>query len=75
MAILELKGLDIAVENVKIVEDITFNINAGEVHLLMGPNGAGKSSLLKTIMGLTPYKVVNGSILLDGKNIIDLKTI
>ncbi|WP_010678475.1 ABC transporter ATP-binding protein [Bacillus timonensis] len=39
-------------ENNKIVEELSFSINRGEIVGLIGPNGAGKSTTIKTILGL-----------------------
>ena len=39
---------------------------------MFGPNGSGKSTLLNAIIGLPGYKISNGEILFENKNIIDL---
>ncbi|MBT2604307.1 ABC transporter ATP-binding protein [Bacillus sp. ISL-53] len=48
----------------KILDDVSFTANKGEVTCLIGINGVGKTTTLKAIMGLTPYK---GEILIDDK--------
>ena len=51
----------------KIVSNVSFKINYGEVFGLLGPNGAGKTSIFYIIAGLT--KSNNGQIIFDNKNI------
>ena len=51
----------------KVVDDVSFSINKGEVVCLLGPNGAGKTTTFYMIVGL--IKPNTGNILLDGKNI------
>lgn len=41
--------------NVKILDDVHFDMRKAEVHILIGENGAGKSTLMKIIGGLIPY--------------------
>ena len=38
-----------------ILEDISHYLAAGQCHVIMGPNGGGKTSLLRSILGLTPF--------------------
>ena len=52
---------------VKALDDITFDIRRGEVHVLLGENGAGKSTLIKILTGV--YKADAGRMLLNGKEI------
>jgi branched-chain amino acid transport system ATP-binding protein len=54
----------------QVLFDITVEVKAKEITVLVGPNGSGKSTLLKTIMGLT--KVYSGRINFNGTNIREL---
>jgi Fe-S cluster assembly ATP-binding protein len=67
--LLEVKNLKVSVDGTTILNGLNLNVGEGEVHVLMGPNGAGKSTLVNTIMGHPQYKVEEGSILFDGKDI------
>ena len=49
-----------------VVDDVTFDAQAGRILGVLGPNGAGKSSLIKAIAGILPYQ---GDIALDGVSI------
>ncbi len=72
--ILEIKDLHVNVEGKEIIKGLNLKINQGEVHVIMGPNGSGKSTLAKTILGHPKSVVTSGSILVDGKSIIEMKT-
>ncbi|MHA1168075.1 MAG: ABC transporter ATP-binding protein [Candidatus Hodarchaeales archaeon] len=70
---LELCNLSIKISDHKtLFNDINLTIPRGETHVMFGPNGIGKSTLLRTIMGLPPGRVVKGDILVDGESILDL---
>jgi Fe-S cluster assembly ATP-binding protein len=71
--LLQIKNLHVKLANTEecILNGINLNINQGEIHAIMGPNGSGKSSLSKVIAGHTLYKVVEGEILFQGKNLLD----
>ncbi len=53
-----------AYQGVFAIEDINFDVHAGEVHALLGENGAGKSTLTKAIAGVVA--LTRGKILVDG---------
>ena len=61
-----------AVENKKILEGLSLNVKAGEVHAIMGPNGSGKSTLANILAGKDGYQVTKGSVLYEDKNLLEL---
>ena len=50
--LLEIKNISISFEDRKILDNISFKINPGEILGLLGPNGAGKSTIFNLITGL-----------------------
>ena len=69
--LLKVTGLTAGVEDKDILRGIDLRINAGESHVLMGPNGTGKSTLGHVIMGDPVFKVKEGTIEFDGKDITE----
>ena len=63
--LLTLRGVCKRFAGVKALDDVSFDLYAGEVHVLMGENGAGKSTLMKIIDGI--YRPDAGEMLLKGK--------
>jgi Fe-S cluster assembly ATP-binding protein len=72
VALLEIKGLSVAVDNRQILNGLDLTVNKGAVHAIMGPNGAGKSTLAHVLAGKSGYEVTGGEVLLDGENILEL---
>lgn len=72
MSVLSIKDLHVAIGDKEILKGINLIINTGETHALMGPNGNGKSTLLGTIMGHPKYKVTQGTITLDGEDVLSM---
>lgn len=70
---LELKDVHVEVNGVEIIKGISLKFYPGKVHVLMGPNGSGKSTLANAIMGHPRYKITNGKIELNGKDITNVK--
>ena len=68
---LEIKDLNVFIDEKSILKDINLKINEGEIHVLMGPNGVGKSTISKVIMGTDNYKV-SGTILYNNENLLNM---
>jgi Fe-S cluster assembly ATP-binding protein len=73
MSLLEIKNLHVTVGGHEILKGIDLTINAGEVHSIMGPNGSGKSTLAQVLARRDAYEVTEGSITLDGKDLLEMK--
>ena len=67
---LKIQNVSLSIKGRLIVNDVSINVNPGEVVGLMGPNGAGKTSTFNLAVGnIRPDK---GEILMNGKNITNL---
>ena len=58
--------------NKTILEALSLEVPAGEVHAIMGPNGAGKSTLSYILTGREGYDVTGGDVTLDGDDLLDM---
>lgn len=67
--LLSVKHLNAALGRRQVLEDISFDLAAGEFIGLIGPNGAGKSTLLRSILGLVPH---GGNVLSSGQDVAGL---
>jgi len=54
--ILKVRNLNVRLDHQSIIENLSFEVKRGDALTILGPNGAGKSVLLKTLLGLVPYK-------------------
>ena len=74
MSILEIRDLHVSVDTEQgtkaILRGADLTIRKGEIHAIMGPNGSGKSTLAYTIAGHPKYTVTQGSITLDGEDVL-----
>ena len=72
---LEIRNLTvkIAEENKTILDRFSLTVKDGEVAAIMGPNGSGKSTLSYVVAGKEDYEVVDGEVLLDGENILEME--
>ncbi|MBG81348.1 MAG: Fe-S cluster assembly ATPase SufC [Phycisphaerae bacterium] len=69
---LQITNLHASIDDTPILRGIDLTINDGEVHSLMGPNGSGKSTLAKVMAGDEAYEVTEGSIVLNGQDLLEL---
>jgi Fe-S cluster assembly ATP-binding protein len=69
---LSIKNLQASVDGKEILRGLDLEVKAGEVHAIMGPNGSGKSTLAHVLAGRDGYAVTEGSVELDGKDLIGL---
>ena len=70
--LLSIKNLSVFTEGKQILNNLSLEINKGEVHAIMGPNGSGKSTLSNVLAGKEEYKITSGEIKFKDKNIFDL---
>ena len=67
--VLEIKDLHVERNGQEIIKGFTATFHPGKIYTLMGPNGSGKSTLAYAIMGHPKYGIIQGTILLNGKDI------
>jgi Fe-S cluster assembly ATP-binding protein len=74
--VLKIENLHVNVEDKEtskeILKGVNLEVKTGEIHAIMGPNGTGKSTLANTLMGHYKYKVTEGSITLDGEDVVNM---
>ncbi|MFN0044953.1 MAG: Fe-S cluster assembly ATPase SufC [Sphingorhabdus sp.] len=69
---LQITNLHANVGDKPILKGLTLALNAGEIHAIMGPNGAGKSTLGYVLSGRPGYEVTEGSVTLNGQDLLSL---
>ena len=57
----------------KILKGVDLTVEAGKVHAIMGPNGSGKSTLSYVLSGRDGYEVTDGSVELEGEDILEME--
>lgn len=72
--ILKITGLKVEADGKLIIDGLDLTIRSGEIHVIMGPNGSGKSTLCYALMGHPKYKIVTGSVIFDGKDLLEMST-
>jgi Fe-S cluster assembly ATP-binding protein len=69
---LAISGLKVEVAGTLVLKRVDLTITSGEVHVIMGPNGSGKSTLALTLAGHPGYRVLEGTVALDGRDLLAL---
>ena len=69
---LSIDNLHVAIGETEIIRGLSLQVPSGEVHAVMGPNGAGKSTLSYTLAGRDGYAVTQGSVSLEGADLLAL---
>ncbi|WP_026907024.1 Fe-S cluster assembly ATPase SufC [Paucisalibacillus globulus] len=72
-SVLEIKNLHVSIEDKEILKGVNLTVKGGEFHAIMGPNGTGKSTLASAIMGHPKYEITEGSITLDGEDVLEME--
>src|SRR6476661_7136357 len=74
MSVLEIRDLHVTVggadDATEILRGVDLTVRSGETHAIMGPNGSGKSTLAYSIAGHPKYTVAQGSVTLDGEDVL-----
>lgn len=69
--LLDIANISLSFGGVRAIQDVSFNVQQGEIRAIIGPNGAGKTSMLNVINGF--YHPQEGTITFDGKKRHDMK--
>lgn len=72
MAVLHIENLHVSVAGKEILKGVSLDVHEGKTTALVGPNGHGKSTLLFALMGHPNYVVTEGSVTLDGQDVLAL---
>lgn len=69
----KVEGLKAEIEGKEILKGLNLEIKGGEIHAIMGPNGTGKSTLASALMGHPKYEITDGSVSLDGEDVLEME--
>jgi Fe-S cluster assembly ATP-binding protein len=71
--VLSIQNLHVSIDGKEILRGVDLLLRQGEIHALMGPNGSGKSTLSYALLGHPRYEVTEGSIALDGLDVLAME--
>ncbi|MHB2028222.1 MAG: Fe-S cluster assembly ATPase SufC [Acidimicrobiales bacterium] len=69
---LKIDGLRVEVSGKEVLKGLSLTMRSGEVHAIMGPNGSGKSTLAHALTGHPGYRVLDGSVTIDGVELLTM---
>lgn len=69
-AMLEIENLHVSIDGKEILRGIDLTLEPGKTYAIMGPNGSGKSTLSYVLAGSEKYKITQGRVTMDGKDLL-----
>ncbi len=72
MGLMELKNINLEINNKKILNNLSIDFTRGDIHAVVGPNGTGKATLASVIMRMGGYRDIEGEITYNSENINSL---
>jgi len=71
--LLEIRNLNVTIDNTQILNNLNLKVNKGEIHAIMGRNGSGKSTFSKVVAGHPSYDILSGDILFNGSSLLEIE--
>jgi Fe-S cluster assembly ATP-binding protein len=68
--VLSIQNLEVSIGDHRILNGLSLDVAAGEVHAVMGPNGSGKSTLAQVLAGRPEYTILAGKVLYQGQDLL-----
>ena len=69
---LKVENLQLKLNGKPIIDDLSLQVDKGEIHGILGENGTGKTTIAYLIMGVNNYKPTGGRLIFEGQDIADL---
>ena len=69
---INIQNLHVKIDEKEILKGINLDVKPGELHVIMGRNGTGKSTLANVLAGKEQYEITKGSVIYQGKDLLDL---
>lgn len=69
---LEIKNLHVSIDGKEILRGVNLELEAGKTYAIMGPNGSGKSTLSYVLAGSDKYKITDGTVFFNGKDLLGM---